>query len=79
MKIHELKKQLKLLEKEYPDLNKYDIFIEIVESNDLKFKKTLQSGWKFVTDKSDKCTHIELMGHLCLIPNKKILTININH
>jgi len=79
MKIQKLKEQIKLLEKEYPDINKYDIFVEIVESNDLKFKKSQQSGWKFITDKNNKYTYIETMGQINILPDKKILIININH
>ena len=79
MKVHELKKQIKLLENEYPEITKFDIYIEVLEQSDINFKKQKQSSWKFLSDKNDNMTHVETMGKLNILPDKKILIININH
>lgn len=78
MKVRELKRQLKLYEQEYPDIDKFDVFIEILNIEDFKFKKQSDSVWKIIKDSKQR-EYIESVGDLGLILKKKTLTININH
>lgn len=81
MKLRELIKQLQDLEKQRPDIMDYDVYLEQCTESDKEYKRTKQN-WEIhksqACDFDDEWEYFKVHGFNTIIPDKKIVTININ-
>lgn len=78
MKVKDLLKEINAGKKEYKDFLDFDVYIQVVEGDNLKDKKRKDNNWKFIED-SEHWEYIECAGFHTTFPKEKIFTINADY
>lgn len=79
MKLRDLINQLEALETRHPDVMDYDVYLEQCTESDKEYKRTRQD-WEVYKENGDfdDWEYFKVHGFNTIIPDKKIVTININ-